>query len=293
MYRRSISLSLSLLSFVALMATAEAQQIHAREEGASASALGVADAVRSTAVGASALFFNPAAMHQMLQYAIESGYQYHSPTAGHIFNASIVDSATNQMLAMGLAYSYVTGEEQSTSLTRTGHMLRVGLATGYRTREFSIHAGVGVRYLSLTIDDDASAEGFTLDTGILFTLNNMFRLAVVGHNLIETELSETPRRLGVGGSVLWRRFLVSFDSVLDFETLEDTEAQYNVGMEYSIGGRVPLRVGYQNDKIRGTQAITGGIGYVSRVVAMDFGFKQNLDDKRDNIFSLNVRAFIP
>ncbi len=292
MSRRLLTVAVLMTSLSVFCASALGQSL-VREEGANAAALGVADAVRSTAVGSTSLFFNPAAMHQMLQYAIETGYQYNSPTAGHVFTTSVVDSATNQMLAMGLSYSYVTGEELTTDLDRSGHMLRIAMASGYRGKDFSVHAGIGMRYLSLTIDDDANAEAFTLDAGVLITLANMFRLAVVGHNLIETDLSETPRQLGLGASVLWKRLILSFDAVLDFETLDETEAQYNVGLEYAIGGQVPVRVGYQHDQIMNMQSITGGIGYVSRVMALDFGFRQNLERKDDNIFSFNVKAFIP
>ena len=271
----------------------------AREEGANASSLGVADAVRSSAVGTTALYFNPAAMSQFMQYAVETGYQFVSPLDGHVFTASVVDSATNQGLAAGFSYSYITGHEFDTDLDRTGHMVRGGLATGWRGRNIALHAGIGLRYLDLSIGEDTTASGLTLDAGALMVLGDMFRVGVVGDNLIAADLTETPRRLGIGTSLLYHSLLVSFDAVLDFETLTDeagdavTEAQYNTGLEFAVGGQVPLRVGYQYDKIVERQSITGGIGYVSRVVAVDFGFSQNLDNKDDNIFSLNVRVFVP
>jgi hypothetical protein len=129
--------------------------------------------------------------------------------------------------------------------------------------------------------------------GALVVLNNIVRLAVVGHNLLESDLTEAPRRFGMATSLLLNSFILSFDAVLDFETLDKTKVQYNVGAEYAVGGRIPLRVGFQADRITDQQYISGGMGYVSRTVAADFGFRQNLDNQKDHIFSFNLRFFIP
>lgn len=287
--RRSLPIGISLSLLLATLAA----PAWAREEGATASSLALSDSVRSSAVGPSALFFNPAAMHQFTQYTVETGYQFVAPIDGHVFTAGLVDSATNQAIAAGFAYSYVTGSELSSDLNRSGHLIRGGLASGYRGKKWAVHGGVGIRYIDLEVGDGGEATGFTVDVGALFVFDNMFRVAVVGHNLIETNLAETPRRMGVGTSILISHFLASFDAVIDFETSEKTEAQLNGGLEYAIGGQVPLRVGYQYDRITDSQFISGGIGYVSRVVAADFGFRQNLNSGTDNIFSLSVRVFVP
>ena len=257
-----------------------------------ASGIALSEAVRSTAVGPTALTYNPAAMHQFVQYAVETSYRYAAPASGHVFSASIVDSATNQALAAGMSYTYLMDEPLGSG-ERKGHVIRGALASGYRTREFSVHFGLGIGYYKFEPKGGKELDEVSLDVGVLLVLKNMFRLAVVGHNLIETGLADAPRRLGLGGSFLYRSFLLSFDSVLDFETLDTTQAQYNVGLEYSVQNRIPIRVGYQMDRITEKQSISGGIGYVTRVFSVEFGFRQNLEDKTDNVFSINVRAFLP
>jgi len=265
-----------------------------REEGAPAQGLGLADAVRSAATGPTALYFNPAGMHQQMHYAIEAGYQYSQPFDSHVVSASIVDSATNEHIAAGFGYAFVTGNEVGSETSRTGHMIRGGLASGYRFGEASIHLGLGIRWMTFDIGDTASADGFTMDAGALVVYNNLLRIGIVGHNLIKTELSEAPRRMGIGVSVYTQGLLVGFDTVLDFETLDSTQAKYNVGLEYTIAGMVPLRIGYTNDQIfNGRQLITAGIGYLSRIVAVDFAFGQSLTDENDNLFTFNARFFIP
>ncbi len=278
---------------VLLVAVLLALPASAREEGANSASLGVGDAVRSSGVGTTALYFNPAGMHQFLQYAVETGYQFIAPLEGHAFTASMVDSATNRALAAGISYTYITGNELLTDLSRSGHMIRGGLASGWHGKNLSVHAGAGIRYLSLDIDG-GSATGFTMDVGALLVVNGMFRLGIVGHNLIETQLEETPRRMGIGTSLLYYSLLVSFDAIMDFESnAEQTEVEYNAGLEYAISGTIPLRVGYRHNEYLDQRYVTGGIGYVSKVVAVDFGFAQSVDKKDDNIFSLNVKAFIP
>jgi hypothetical protein len=278
---------------VALCAVLFSTAAYAREEGASASSLGVSDAVRSSAVGPAGLTFNPAAMHQLMQYAIETGYEYSQPIDGHTFSVAVVDSATNAAIAMGVGYSYIYGHEVGSDVERTGHNLRFGAASGWRGENWSVHAGASGRYLSLSVGSDGAAEGITMDAGLLVVVGGMFRFAVVGHHLVDTGLKETPRQLGFGTSIYVNSFIASFDAVLDFETQDETKAQYRVGLEYAVMDRLPIRLGYESDRLVGSHAISAGLGYVTRVIGIDFGFRQNLVDTSDNVFSLNIRGFIP
>ena len=47
-----------------------------------------------------------------------------------------------------------------------------------------------------------------------------------------------------------------------------------------------------NDLIQ-EQYISGGVGFVTQVIGFEFGFRQNLTDKKDNLFSFNLRAYLP
>ncbi|MDP6945454.1 MAG: hypothetical protein QF464_15000, partial [Myxococcota bacterium] len=101
----------------------------AREEGAPASALGSADAVRATSTGTAGLYFNPAGMGLLNQYSVEAGYTYSGNLDAHAFGASAVDAKTNQALAMGVGYTFLVGEENGHG--RDGHQVRGGLASGW------------------------------------------------------------------------------------------------------------------------------------------------------------------
>lgn len=280
-------------NLLTLLAIGTALPASAREEGSTAISIGVGDAVRSSAVGTTAVFFNPAGLHQFMQYTVATGYEFVHSLDGHVFSVAAADSSSNQALAMGVAYSYLTGHELGTDITRKGHLLRGAVASGYAGDGWAFHVGAGVRWLDLFIGDDGESSEVTMDVGGLLVLKDLFRLAVVGQNLIETKLQEAPRGIGIGASVLFENLLASFDTVLDFDTLDHTEAQYHVGLEYALGGRLPVRVGYQLDQVTERQSVSAGIGYVSQLMALDFGFQQDVEDKNDNTFSFNVRIFVP
>jgi len=284
-------LFVTLLACSTFVGTAVAQDLSNTAAGTALSG-----AVRSAAVGPTALAYNPAAMHQVLQYSLDTGYHYNAPASGHAFTASVVDSKTNPDIAAGMSYTYIMDESFGSTgalADRVGHMIRAGLASGYRTEGMALHIGMGIAYLDSKPKGNDRSKAFTLDAGALLVVNNMFRLGVVGHNLVDSKTTELPRRLGIGASLLVSGFLASFDAVLDFETLEETTPQYSVGLEYSVAERFPLRVGYQFDQIVDAQYISGGIGFVAQTMGFEFGFRQNIENKEDSFFAFNLRAYLP
>lgn len=296
---RVAGIALALALGLAVPGTADAQH---REGGASKSALGKADAVRASGFSNEALYFNPAGMAQIQLYSIEAGYTYVNEVGGHVADVSIVDSVTNQFLAAGLGYTYidsdqVPGFDVGGANTRIGHQLRAALASGYRSQQLSIFLGAGLRWLNLTLDDRDSVDPVTMDVGALLVVGNLFRVGVVGHNVIEhpDERNELPRQLGVGASFYTSSFLAEFDTVIDFDTALEARAKYSLGLEYDIAQMVPVRAGYQFDQVSERHRITVGLGYHSNIVAVDVGFMQDVSSevKTDFIVGSNIRVFLP
>ena len=268
----------------------------AQEVANTAAGTALSGATRSAAVGPTALEYNPAAMHQVMQYAVDTSYYYNAPSSAHGFTAAIVDSKTNQALAAGFSYTFMMDQSingDQTLSDRTGHVVRGGLASGYRTEGISVHLGGSITYFDSDLSGADREKSVTMDAGLLLVVNNMFRLAVVGHNLIEADSADLPRRLGLGTSIFMNSFLLCFDAVLDFETLDSTKALYKAGAEYSIAEQFPIRIGYQYDDLVQEQYISGGVGVVTPSVGFEFGFRQNLANKKDNLFSFNLRAYLP
>ena len=273
---------------------------HVRDDGAPAASLGVADAVTGNATGTSALYFNPAGMSRLQQYAIESGYNFAGAIEGHTFAASAVDSKTNGNLAMGLGYAYVSsilsGED------RDGSVIRGGLSTGYRTKEFSIFAGVGGKYSALTRGEEdtedtvdmADVEYFTLDAGLMAEFAGVFTLGLVGRNLIDSKnIQEAPRTIGVGIGGQFKEFSVSADLNADLQSEEETVLSYAVGAQILLQNAVVVRFGYNGGGLAKTNYISGGLSYVSKAMGADLAFRQSVDGASETSFSLGVKVFLP
>ncbi len=295
-----------------VLLTSATSSAWAREEGAPASALGLSDAVRAAATGTSGLFFNPAGMGLISQYAVEAGYTFAPNLDGHSFGAYAVDSRTNQALAFGSGYNYILSEEvgldpegNPIKRSRDGHQVRAGIASGWDWESFGFRAGVGVRYQNLTVgwEDNPDngqhddVEFFTLDAGLVFDIVRMFRIAVTAHNLIDTGANaraSAPRSIGLGAAALFDAFQISFDVDLDIMSKSGgVVPSYFAGAQYLIAGMVVARAGFGYRGIDADKSLSAGVGYVSETIAADVSFSKSLDNADEAIVSASVRYFLP
>ena len=296
-HRAFVYLSLPLI----LLAVSPAMAAVDREDGAPASALGVADSVRATAAGSNALFFNPAGMSAMRQYAVEAGYSFLDGTSGHALGVSAVDSATNSFLGMGLAYTFITGAPGGRD--RDGHQFRGALSTGYRGNGFSIFAGVGARYLTLDAGKEDSAsngetddvEFFSLDAGLLLQISSFLRVGVVGHNLIDTKAThEAPRSLGVGLAFVLGQFQLSADVEIDLQSIADeTTTSFCFGAQYMLKLGFVIRAGFKIDNVRDQKRFAVGLSYVTQRIAGDLAYSRTVAEMGEDIVSAGFRVFLP
>ena len=276
---------------------------HAREEGAPAAALGIGDAVRATATGASGLFFNPAGIGLLSQYSLEAGYTFSEDMTGHALGASAVDSKTNAALAMGVGYAYLMGKEDE--VNREGHQIRGAISSGWRWEDFAFRVGVGGRYLTIENTALGGEEFFTLDAGLVMEIVQMFRIGVAAQNLIDTRTSahrdanlnanpRAPRNIGVGAALSIDAFQVSFDAAMDLQTdPKDLFVEYGVGAQYLIANIVVMRAGFKMGGMEDHQTVTFGAGYVSEMLAADVSVAKRVDQDGGIVASFALRYFLP
>ena len=295
--RYKVGLVVSMLCIAAFGTESSAQM---RDDGAPAAALGMADSVTGNATGTNAMYFNPAGMSRIKQYAVESGYNFTSALDGHTFTAAAVDSKTNGNLAMGLGYAYVSSSLSGES--RDGNVIRGALSTGHRTKEFSIFAGVGGKYCSLTRgeeDGDAivgapDVEYFTLDAGLMAEFAGVFNVGLVGRNLIDSKnVEEAPRSIGIGVGGQFEEFSISGDLNVDLQTEQEAVLSYGVGAQILIQNAVVARFGYNGGGLSKTNYISGGLSYVSKLMGADVAFRQSVDGDSETMVSLGVKVFLP
>lgn len=263
-----------------------------REDGAPAAALGLADSVKASAVGASAIYFNPAGMSGARQFAVEAGYSFLDGMSGHSFGVAAVDSATNGSVAMGIGYSFITSAPDG--VDRDGHNVRGALSTGYRGDSWSLFVGVGARYLTLT-QSTSDVEFFTVDAGLILTVGTVLRIGVTGQNLIDTKsIAEGPRKIGVGAAVNFDSLQLSVDA--DFDLMSKTDEvtnSFSFGAQYLIQNMIVARVGFAIDGLTERNRFAVGLAYVSERIGADIAYSRTTADPGETIVSAAFKVFLP
>lgn len=263
------------------------------EYGTSAHAVGLAGAVRSSAVGPAALQYNPAALARFMMYGIELGYDYVHFDRGHGAHVSVADSKTNEWVALGLSYAFQKADHEGRG--SLGHRVRGALASGYRSPTFSGFIGASVHWAQLERKPQPDFEAVTADVGILLDVFQMVRLGVVGHNIVAVDdATEMPISLGLGLSFTYGSLLVSFDTLLDFSTKDEVTPVYSVGVEYFVANLIAVRSGFEHNQVEDdSNRLSFGVGYVSQLWGVDIAYRQSVEDKSDAMFVLNARFFLP
>jgi hypothetical protein len=292
--------------------------------------MGMGEAQRATATGASGPLMNPAGMSLVRQYVIEAMYGIKVETVGHHANVSVVDSITARVAA-GLFYSFIYetpklgfkwagGQVDSTTITRTGHAAGLSLSYPLGDRFF---VGVTIKYLHLdttaplppmtvppqiTLD---TVNGVTFDFGMILRLGDKFNIGLVGSNLWDHGSRESPLLLGIGlAYVPVRVFTIAFDTTINFTgyqayKLENpgtatqklsldgrVAARLGPGLEWVVSNKVPIRAGVVYDSGLPATYLTLGLGYVSPSFGVDLGYRVKLQGGIENFLQLGLRLFI-
>ena len=264
----------------------------ARTPGASARALGIGDAVRAIGLGTAGLYFNPACMSQVRQYAIDTGYGYQGEEGVHNYHASVVDSQTNPEVAAGFGYTY--SQSNRTGVQRKGHDIRVALSGGFGDEALRFAVGAGFRYLRVSGQKAPVTMG-SFDVGALLSVQGLFHVGVSGQNLVTRSTVHAPRLLGVGAAVSVSALQVSADVTVDFDSRPTTQASPAFGVEYVALGAVAIRAGFAWDRTAfpDQKRVTGGLGYVSQYVGVEVGYAHDVVHKENWLIESAVRVFLP
>lgn len=262
----------------------------ARTPGASSRALGMGDAVRALGLGTAGLYFNPACMSQMLQYAVDSGYGYQGLDRIHNFHVSISDSKTNPYVAGGVGYTY--GQSQQTGFK--SHDVRVGLSTAFGDENLRAGVGAGYRYLRAS-DRNTFASTGALDVGAFLSYQGVLHIGVAGQNLISRSAKYAPKLFGFGFAITVKGVGIASDVVLDFDSRKSVTASPGFGFEYVVLGAVAVRAGFGWDRsqVPDKKRVTGGLGYISQYVGVDVGYAHDVRNKSDWIVESSIRIFLP
>ncbi|QQR90810.1 MAG: hypothetical protein IPJ88_03480 [Myxococcales bacterium] len=272
--------------------TASAQAGAETMETARGVALGTG--MRASAVSTAALLYNPASLSLARLYHVEGSANY-VPNTGQIgLMAAAVDSMLNEHFAAGLAAKGIfdnSDDGYSGFDGRLGFGIPIANAVGI---------GIAARYLTLTDDgvdpavqSDELAKGFTMDASLRVTLADSFHIAALGYNLIDLESALAP--VTVGGAASFQvmdAFSVGTDVLFDLSTYDNAEMQIGGGLELFVQEVMPLRIGYFYDAGLDLHAVTGGIGYVGKMVGMELSLRQQASGGNDTYVMTSFRYFV-
>lgn len=249
--------------------------------------------VRASAVSSAALLYNAASMPLARSYHIEGTGTY-EPQAGRIgVMAAATDSMLNEHFAAGLAVRGIFSDgEQGYS----GFDGRLGLAVPIAD---VVGIGLAGRYVSLSNEavpagmSDTAPNGFTMDASLRVTLAERIHIAGLVYNFIDLHSPLAP--VTVGGSAsfqLMDSFTAGADVLFDTSTYDSAKAQVGGGIEYLASGAIPIRAGYFYDAGLNVHAVSGGLGYVSRLIGIDFAIRQQVTGDKDTYLITTLRYFV-
>jgi hypothetical protein len=287
--------------------------------------LGMGGAAIGSANGALGPMLNPAGMTLLKQYTLEAMYGFGVQDLGSTLHAAVVDNVTSR-LAAGMYYTFIHGNPKvqyngyngTATVLREGHESGLSLALPFGDR-FSF--GITSKYTTITTQainpqadqapadnksfildsttKTATANGFTMDAGLTLRLGDSFNIGLAGYNLVPLNSWDAPLSMGVGASYLYNgAFMLNADVKIDFDKVHDadkkakTSARFNAGLEYLVGGAVPVRLGVSYDSgLPGTYLSTG-VGYAGRSFGIDIAYRQKVQAGTDTLLMAGLRLFL-
>jgi hypothetical protein len=271
--------------------------------------IGMGGTLRAAPSGETAILLNPAGLTLARSYIINGTYQYRGSDSASLLNVSVMDSVTKR-LAAGLYYSFVHASPSRTLAQKSGKTFTLeetintheaGLALAYPLAKM-LHLGITGKYAYVDVEQpektpteavDDGDDGFTMDFGLILTLIPQLNLAATFQNAIPIDHVTYSRQLGLGASYTFGTFLLAeFDTVLDFDRAEVVKPSFHGGLEVFLGGSYAIRGGAQHDTVREATYVTGGLGYVSRKVGLDFGLRQMVDGGAETLLAFSIKLYI-
>jgi hypothetical protein len=288
---RPIRLALALLACAASAATAVAETpgpagfpdlVGPRALALSAS-IGVA-------AGNEGIYLNPGAIAARKRYSVELGGfvdRRGADTDARFYGGSVVDSLSSPVAG---AVSYVRGDEGPYTGNAWNAVLAGSIAQG-------LYLGVGGKYLSFKGPRNVSAA--TVDAGLLWQVAEYVSLGAAGYNLVTIDQpAVAPMGFGAGAGVgSDRSFQLTADWRADFDrtpaAAPRTTNRWAVGAEALLGDLVPVRAGWMKDETLGGSWWSVGAGLVTRSgVAIDFGYRQSIDDPSARTIAGTLKVFL-
>lgn len=259
--------------------------------------IGVGEAMRGGATGATAIDLNPSALPLTRELVFEGGYGYRVSDSASLVGVSACDSTNATPGCFFYDYAGSSPELDGMTGKRRTHVAGMTLSRPLVPR---ILIGAAAKYFHFdsNMTGEENASGFAFDVGTTVRLTNLVNLGVSGQNLWKTEESERfPRAVGGG---LHARPLPSLSLSFDMRWKLDGDDR---SMRYGGGGELflragrstgfPIRVGGVHDGGTDTSYVTAGLGLASMAWGFDVGARRAVKGGDDTLILASLRIFGP
>jgi hypothetical protein len=232
------------------------------------------------------IWVNPGAIAARKRYSVEAvGFvdRRGAATDARLYGASVVDSLSSSVAG---AISYLRSDEGPYTGNAWNGVLAGSIAQGF-------YLGVGGKYLSFKGPRNVSAG--TVDAGVFWQVAEYVSLGAAGYNLVSiANPGVAPMGVGAGVGVGSDRTLqLTADWRADFDRRDETTNRWAVGAEVLLGELVPVRAGWTRDETLGGSWWSVGAGLVTRGgVALDFGYRQSIDDPSARTIAATLKIFL-
>ncbi len=256
--------------------------------------MGVGEAMRAGATGATSIGLNPAGVSLNRELAFEGGYGYRGSDSATLVGVSACDSTSPLSGCFFYSYAGSTPELGGTTMSRTAHIAGTSLSRLVVPR---IMVGVTGKYFRYSTDvmDESDAKGFSLDAGATVRLTETINVGVAGKNLMGTKDSvHFPRAIGAG---LFARPMPAL--ALSFDSRWRTDGggpRFGGGAEMFVRAGdygFPIRGGALRDNALGTTYVTGGLGIANLKWTIDVAARRAVDGGDETVILASMRFFGP
>lgn len=238
------------------------QTLHARS-------LGMGGAYRALGYGAESVYGNPATMTAFKRYLVETSGTWGITAQEGQASAAMMDSQTTPYVAAGLGYNFVVyGPPDARS---TAHLTTLALAVPLA--EF---LSIGVSGRHQVIVGDIGTNSITMAAGLMIKAGDLFRISASGHNLIGVASPFVQRFFALGVAAAFGMFSPTVEARFDFNDPLRFGYAISGGVEFIVGGALPLRAGYSYDAIYRVQTLSFGTGFFSEGSGVDFAYQAQL-----------------
>lgn len=255
---------------------------------ANARAVGMGGAYTALATDVNALLYNPAGLGRVRRHeaTFMHNQYFEGITQDYLAYASPLGwSANINYLSFGDVARTTLSNPDGRDLGSTG-LSDLAFGTGYgRALNEDLTVGVGAKYIRESIAG-ISAHGFALDLGVLYAVRALERFTVglavqnIGPSVkFQSDKENLPLNLRIGAvydfsigknpflNMGGHEYTISFDVTKQ----RSEEALIAVGIETLVAKMMPVRVGFNTRNDAGT-GVTVGLGWTSRVLALDYAF---------------------